>query len=98
MADKITDETLEDIAILAKLELSPEEKETVGADMERMLRYMDRLNELDTEQVEPMSHLFPIVNVFREDIVTNGDGHEDTLHNAPDKKERSFTVPKTILS
>lgn len=97
MANKITDETLEYVAILAKLELSQEEKEAARTDMERMLDYIDQLNELDTSQTEPMSHVFKTVNVFREDIVTNGDGHEDTLRNAPERKERCFLVPKTIV-
>lgn len=97
MANKITDETLDYVGILAKLELSQEEKEAARTDMERMLDYIDQLNELDTEHVEPMSHIFPTVNVFREDAVTNGDGHEDTLCNAPDRRGRSFAVPKTFI-
>ena len=64
--------------------------------MEKMLNYIDTLNELNTEGIEPMSHVFPVKNVFREDIVINGDGSEDTLANAPLKKDNSFKVPKTI--
>ena len=64
--------------------------------MEAMLDYIDRLNELDTDGVEPMSHVFPINNVFREDVVINGDGSADTLANAPAKKDGGFLVPKTI--
>lgn len=59
MANIIDDETIEYVGILAKLELSGEEKEQAKADMGRMLDYIDKLNELDTEGVEPMSHLFP---------------------------------------
>ena len=66
MANIIDDETIEYVGILAKLELSGEEKEQAKADMGRMLDYIDKLNELDTEGVEPMSHLFPVTNVFRE--------------------------------
>lgn len=95
MANKISDETIEYVGILAKLELSGEEKEKAKADMEKMLDYIDTLNELDTEGIEPMSHVFPIHNVFREDVVTNGDGSKDTLANAPLKKDQSFKVPKT---
>ena len=62
----------------------------------KMLDYIDKLNELDTEGVEPMSHVFPVNNVFREDVVTNGDGSADTLANAPVKKDGGFKVPKTI--
>lgn len=92
----ISDETIEYVGILAKLELSDEEKERAKKDMGEMLDYIDKLNELDTEGVEPMSHVFPVNNVFREDIVTNGDGSEATLANAPEKKDGGFKVPKTI--
>ena len=73
-----------------------EEKERAKKDMGEMLDYIDKLNELDTEGVEPMSHVFPVNNVFREDVVTNGDGSADTLANAPVKKDGGFKVPKTI--
>lgn len=96
MANKISDETIEYVAILAKLELSKEEKEGAKADMEKMLDYIDTLNELDTEGIIPMSHTFPINNVFREDVVKNGDRHEEMLANAPQQKEQSYKVPKTI--
>ena len=96
MANKISDETIEYVGILAKLELSEEEKLAARSDMERMLDYIDTLNELDTEGIEPMSHVFPVNNVFREDVVTNGDGSKDTLKNPPLQKEQCFKVPKTI--
>ena len=96
MANIISDETIEYVGILAKLELSEEEKEQAKADMGKMLDYIDKLNELDTSGVEPMSHVFPVNNVFREDVVTNGDGSADTLANAPLAKDQSFKVPKTI--
>ena len=63
MANIISDETIEYVGILAKLELSPEEKEEAKKDMGRMLDYIDKLNELDTQGVEPMSHVFPVHNV-----------------------------------
>ena len=96
MANKISDETIEYVGILAKLELSDTEKEAAKADMEKMLDYIDTLNELDTSGIEPMSHVFPVNNVFREDVVTNGDGREETLVNAPQRKEDTFEVPRTI--
>ena len=68
----------------------------LAKDMEQMLDYIDTLNELDTTGIEPMSHVFPVQNVFREDVVTNGDNKEATLANAPLRKEDSFEVPKTI--
>ncbi len=96
MANIISDETMEYAGILAKLELSLEEKEAARHDMERMLDYIDKLNELDTSGVEPMSHIFPVDNVFREDVVTNGDDRENILKNAPEQKDGAFKVPKTV--
>lgn len=92
----ISDETIEYVGILAKLELSSEEKEQAKKDMGEMLDYIDKLNELDTEGVEPMSHVFPVCNVFREDVVANRDGCAQTLANAPEQKDGGFKVPKTI--
>ena len=92
----ITDETIEYVAALAKLDLTDEEKERAKKDMGDMLDYIDKLNEMDTSGVEPMSHVFPVNNVFREDVVTNGDGSKDTLANAPVMKDGGFKVPKTI--
>ena len=96
MANVIDDATIEYVGILAKLELSDEEKEQAKKDMASMLDYIDKPGELDTTGIEPMSHVFPIENVMREDVVTNGDGSEATLANAPERHDTSFVVPKTV--
>ena len=96
MSSRIDDETIEYVGILAKLELSDEEKEAAKKDMSRMLDYIDKLGELDTSGVEPMSHVFSVENVFREDVVTNGDESEKTLKNAPEEKDNMFAVPRTF--
>ena len=96
MANIIDDETIEYVGILAKLELSDEEREAAKKDMGRMLDYIDKLNELDTSAVEPMSHVFPVQNVFREYVVTNGDESDKTLQNAPEEKDNMFVVPRTF--
>lgn len=96
MANVIDDETIEYVGILAKLALSGQEKEQAKKDMARMLDYIDKLGELDTEGVEPMSHVFPVQNVFREDVVTNGDVRDDILANAPREKDGMFVVPQTF--
>ncbi len=96
MAKVISDETIEYVGILAKLELQEEEKEQAKKDMAVMLDYIDKMKELDTEGIEPMSHIFSVNNVFREDIVTNGDDRENILANAPLKKNGMFNVPKTF--
>ncbi len=97
MANVISDETIEYVGILAKLELSGQEKEQARRDMGQMLDYIDKLKELDTSGVEPMSHVFQVQNVFREDVVTNGDGREEYLCNAPQQKDGMFLVPKTFV-
>lgn len=96
MANIIDDETIEYVGILAKLELSGEEKEQAKKDMGKMLDYIDKLGELDTTGVEPMSHVFPVQNVFREDEVTNGDMSKQMLLNAPEQKNGMFVVPRTF--
>ena len=96
MANKISDETIEYVGILAKLELSDQEKEQARRDMGRMLDYIDKLGELDTTDVEPMSHVFPVQTVFREDEVTNGEMREQLLANAPQEKDGMFMVPRTF--
>lgn len=93
---KITDETVDYVAALAKLSLNGEQREKAKEDLGRILSYMDSMNELNTDEIEPMSHAFPITNVFREDVVTNGENREALLANAPSKKDGCFLVPKTV--
>lgn len=96
MAEIITDETIDYVGILAKLKLNEEEKAAAKSDMQKMLDYIDKLDELDTTGIEPMSHVFAVNNVFREDVVTNGDDREAMLANAPLKKDGQYEVPKTV--
>ena len=96
MTNIISDETIEYVSILAQLELSEKEKEQAKRDMGRMLDYFDKLNELNTEGIEPMSHIFPVSNVFREDEVENGDQRDEMLANAPKAMDGSFQVPRTV--
>ena len=96
MANIIDDATIDYVGILAKLELTSDEKEQAKKDMASMLDYIYKLGELDTTGIEPMSHVFPVENVMREDIVTNGDGSRQTLANAPERNDDAFIVPKTV--
>lgn len=96
MADIITEETIEYVEILAKLSLAEEEKKQVKEDMQKMLNYIDKLNELDTSDVQPMSHVLSIQNIFREDTVTNKENREAMLANAPQQKDGQYQVPKTV--
>lgn len=92
----INEETVQYVAALAKLSVSAEEKQKVAKDLNNILDYIETMNGLDTDGVEPMSHVLPIKNVFREDEVTNGDNREELLANAPKRIEGSFAVPKTV--
>ncbi len=92
----ITDETIDYVGILAKLELSEEEKEQAKQDMSNMLEYVSKLNELDTKDVPAMSHAFSVNNVFREDVVTNTEDRENLLKNSPEQKDGCYKVPKTF--
>ena len=92
----ITDEMITYVAALAKLELAEDEKEAVKKDLDEILSYISTMDELDTTGVEPMTHVFPIENRFREDVVTNGDGREESLANAPKSKDGQYIVPKTV--
>ena len=93
MAEMITDKTMDEIEILAKLHLTEDEKEKSRQDL---LDYVDMLNQLDTSDVEPLTHIFPIKNVFREDVVLESTPKEELLKNAPKEKDGQFLVPKTI--
>lgn len=96
MAKIIDDETIENVCILAKLSLGEEAKAKAKQDMQKMLDYVEKLDELDTDGVEPLSHIFGDENVFRDDVVTNGYNKEAMLANAPKEKEGQYQVPKTI--
>ena len=93
---KIDEKTVDYVAALAKLTVSEEEKTGVARELERILDYIGTMNELYTEGVEPMSHVLPVSNIFREDIASNQEDQEALLRNAPVKKDGSFVVPKTV--
>lgn len=93
---RITDDVMENVEILAKLTLEPEEREAVLEKLEEILGYVEKLNELDTGGVEPLVHISDQQNVFREDVVTGEDGREALMANAPRQKEQQLQVPKTI--
>ena len=93
---QITDDLIEYIGDLSRLYLSDEEKERAKKDLSDILDYTEKLNELDPEGAEEMSHPFEAVNCLREDEVTNGDDRENLLSNAPERKNSYFKVFKTV--
>ena len=92
----ITKEIVEYAAALSRLKLDDAETEDMQKQMSAIDDYMDVLNKLDTENVEPLSHVFSISNVMREDEVVPSYDREALLDNAPERNEECFVVPKTV--
>ncbi len=92
----ITLEDVEYVANLAKLELSQEEKIKFQKELDNVIKYIDQLNELNTENIPITSHVVPLQNVFREDRVLPSLPQDKALANAPKKKDGFFKVPKVI--
>lgn len=92
----VTKKDVEKIAELARLKFTEEELENFTPQMNEILTYMDKLNELDTENVKPLSHPVEQTNVFRKDELKPSISNEDALKNAPSKDEHHFKVPKVI--
>ena len=88
--------SIEHIAHLARLSLSEKEKELFGGQLESILGYMEKLNELDTKDIEPTSHVIAINNITRDDVPAPSLKREEALLNAPDKTEKFYRVPKII--
>jgi aspartyl-tRNA(Asn)/glutamyl-tRNA(Gln) amidotransferase subunit C len=93
---KITKELVLHIAELAHLKLKEDEIEKFQRDLNQILEYVDKLNELDTENVEPLSHPLPLINVMRDDRLKESVERDKALKNAPDATEEFFKVPKVI--
>ena len=93
---RITTEMVDYISQLSRLSLPEEEKEAMTAQLERIVDYMDVLNQLDTADIEPMSHVFPLKNVLRPDTVEPSFARPTLLQNAPVPDEEAFLVPKTV--
>jgi aspartyl-tRNA(Asn)/glutamyl-tRNA(Gln) amidotransferase subunit C len=92
----LTHEDVAQIALLARLRLLPEEVDQLTAELQGILQHMDKLQELDTSEVEPFTQALDTTNAFREDVVTNIPNPEGTLANAPAKAKSFFKVPRII--
>ena len=84
------------VAHLARLKLSPDEEQQLGAQLGNILSYIEKLKEVDVTGVEPTAHAFPMVNVFRVDETRAGLSNEEALRNAPKKANGLFVVPKVV--
>jgi aspartyl-tRNA(Asn)/glutamyl-tRNA(Gln) amidotransferase subunit C len=87
---------VEHVARLARLELSEAEKEQFTGQLNEILHFVEKLNQLDTSSVEPTAHAIPVSNVFRPDRVTPSLDPELALANAPDRMDNFFKVPKVL--
>lgn len=87
---------VEHIARLARLEFSDEEKAALVHQLNEILKYVEQLNSVDTEHVEPLSHVGEMKNRLREDKVRPGLSTDEALQNAPAKTDKFFKVPKVI--
>ena len=93
---KITEEMVDHVALLSRLKPEPEERPHMSAELEKIVSYMEVLNALDTDGIEPLSHVFPVKNVLREDVVEPSFPREELLKNAPGGDEEAFLVPKAV--
>ena len=93
---KVTKETIEHVAQLARLNLTESEKESLTSKMEEIISWVDKLNQLDTSGVKPMEHVIPISNVLREDKAEKSYDRDKILANAPVSEDGCFKVPKVV--
>ncbi len=92
----LTREEVLHVAQLARLALEPAEVELFTRQLNDILAYVEKLQELDTTGVTPMAHVLPVFNAFREDAVKTGLPREEALDNAPEREEGNFVVPRII--
>lgn len=93
---EVNDDLINNLAQLARLEFNDAERDEIKNDLQKMIAFIDKLNELDTTGVEPLLHMSENVNVLREDEVKGSISQEDALRNAPLHDEQFFKVPKVI--
>lgn len=92
----ITKELVEYVAELSRIKLDEQSAEKMEKELGAIVEYMDVLNKLDTENQEPLSHVFNITNVMREDEVKESYDRAEILKNAPESTDETFVVPKTV--
>ena len=93
---KITEDIVDHIAHLARLEFEGEKKEAITEDLERIVDFMDVLKEVDTDGVEPLIYMTNEINNLREDVAKDTVTHEEALKNAPQKDSDFFRIPKVL--
>ena len=96
MSKKIDESQVRHVAKLARLDLSEAEVAEFSGQLSSIFDYIEKLNELDTDSVEPLAHCLAVHNVFREDVVKESLDIEDALANAPQRHDEYFKVPKIL--
>ncbi len=96
MSEKLTEEQVRHVAKLARLKCSDDEIREFTGQLGAILEYVAQLEEVDTENVEPLAHCLPIHNVFRRDEVRTSLSSDEALANAPQRDEEFFAVPKVL--
>lgn len=96
MSSKIDDATVKKVAKLSRLALDDEQIHKFAEQMSGILEYIEKLNELNTDDIEPLAHCLPIQNALREDTPAPSLGTEKVLANAPERDENHFLVPKIL--
>ncbi|MBW8782153.1 MAG: Asp-tRNA(Asn)/Glu-tRNA(Gln) amidotransferase subunit GatC [Verrucomicrobia bacterium] len=91
-----TDLNIDRIATLARLALTPEEREKFSAQLVDVLANIEKLREVDVTGVEPTAHAFPVYNVWADDVAQPGLSVEDALRNAPAQRDNMIVVPKVV--
>ena len=92
----LSQQEVEHIAFLARLQLNPDQINTITDQLNDILRYMEKLSELDTSGIEPTTHALHLANAFREDTVTPSLPREEVLALGPEQGGSAFVVPKVI--
>ncbi len=93
---EVNNQLIDKLSDLSKLKFTAEEKVEIKKDLQQMIAFIDKMNEVDTTGVKPLLHMTNEVNVLREDEVTGMISQEDALKNAPTNDENFFKVPKVI--
>ncbi|TMI64461.1 MAG: Asp-tRNA(Asn)/Glu-tRNA(Gln) amidotransferase subunit GatC [Bacteroidetes bacterium] len=93
---EVNDKLVEKVAHLARLKFDESEKETIKTDLQRMIEFADKLNELNLDGVEPLLHMSEEANVLREDQIKGSISRKEALKNAPEHDDQFFKVPKVI--
>ena len=93
---EVTDALVDKLAHLSRLEFDAKDKEAIKKDLQRMISFVEKLDELDLEGTEPLLHMSANINVLREDVIQGSVSRQEALKNAPTHDDKFFKVPKVI--